>query len=299
MLLFLFLAVVLLTSVGLAVDLSRAALEQERIQIAADAASLAAVTALSSHTDYSRVSDIATSIASANSVSSDEVNATPPRCGTWAHGAFTPQSNSMCDGTSTAVEVTIRRSLPLSFGRIISNKDFHLMARSVSHKTPSVSGQCIRPFGIEQSYLSLRQPSVGSALVVQGDQNSGNWGKLDLYGNSSSGQAYTGYMLNNLCDDSIAIGRAVSVGTGNADIRQVFTTILNDSGPPYAAENMVLAVTSDFGKGNGTVNILSFVRADLLSQEGSGSKWRAIFRIVDLAAQPDPPPRFSQRQLMQ
>lgn len=295
MLLFLLLMIVLLSSAGLALDISRASLEQQRIQIAADAASLAAVGALGASADYSKVITVVKSIGSANSVSTGEITLTPPRCGVWKNNSFVPQSSQTCDTTSTAVEVTVNRSLPLSFGRIITDRDIQLVAQSVSHISSS-SRNCIRPFGIEMSYLSLRRPSIGDSVVVQGDQNSGNWGKIDLYGNSSSGHAYTDYMINNVCDDSIETGSTVSVGTGAADIRQVFATLLSNGS---AASNMVLAVTSDFGPGNGTVTILGFIRADLISQRGNGSNWSATLRIVELAAEPDPPASSLERQLMQ
>ena len=94
-------------------------------------------------------------------------------------------------------------------------------------------------------------------------------------------------MLHNLCDEQIAAGNSVSSGTGNAAIEQVFETILNDTTTPLASQNMVFAITTDFGVGNSLVQILRFIRVDLLSQEGNGQKWRATFKIVELDTQPD------------
>ena len=131
--------------------------------------------------------------------------------------------------------------------------------------------------------------SPDGTFSVSGTQGSGNWAKIDLEGNASSGEEYTKMMLSNLCDKAIAPGSYVSSGTGNAQIDQVFQALLDDTSPPRAAENMVLAVTSDFGKGNSQVQIQRFIKVDLLSQAGSGSGWRATFRIVDWDTEPEPP----------
>jgi hypothetical protein len=102
-------------------------------------------------------------------------------------------------------------------------------------------------------------------------------------------------MLTNLCDEEIAPGKYVSTGTGNARIEEVFQALLEDMSPPFAASNMVLAVTSEFGNGNSQVQIQRFIKVDLLSQEGAGSNWQASFRIVEWDAQPDLPTQPSRR----
>ncbi len=126
-----------------------------------------------------------------------------------------------------------------------------------------------------------------AGIVQCGTQNSGNWGKIDLDGNSSSGTVYTSLMLNNLCDDSFAPGNWVSAGTGNAQISQVFQSLLSDTSPPLAWSNLVFAVTSDFPQGNGLVQIRRFMRVDVLSQRGNGQGWSLTMRVVQLDAQPD------------
>jgi hypothetical protein len=138
----------------------------------------------------------------------------------------------------------------------------------------------------------------GGTFSISGTQGAGNWGKIDLYGNASSGTAYTNFMLHNLCDDQIAAGRSVSAGTGNAAIEEVFETILNDTCTPLASKNMVFAVTTDFGVGNSLVRILRFIRVDLLSQQGKGARWQAKFRIVELDSEPDSAPQTT-RQLVE
>lgn len=285
-------------SLAFAVDIGRAHDQQRQIQIAADAASLAALGALGQNASYANVLAAVSSIARANGVSDTEVLASPPRCGTWSNGSFVPHTGNRCDSSSTAVEVSILRYLPTSFGRVLNKNTFTLRAHSIGYLPPPVNGSCIRPFGVESSYLSNLNLPVGGTFSVQGAQGSGNWGKLDIGGNMSSGTQYTSQMLNNVCDDDVAQGHSISAGTGNAQIDQVFQALLNDSLPPLAAHNMILAVTSDFGNGNCSVMIERFIKVDLLNQSGNGSRWRANFRVVEWDAEPEAPSQPT-RQLVQ
>ena len=281
--------VVLVTSVGFAVDIGRAQDEKQQIQIAADAASFAAAAVLGTQTDLSTVTSRVESIAIANGASLEEVRKSPPRCGTWTNGAFVPHARNVCDSQTTAVKVTVSRAVPMKFAKMVRSEDISIEARSVSYIPPAVSGNCIRPFGVEASLLNSISPAVGSTFTVGGTQDSGNWGKIDLDGNSSSGQVFTSLMMNNVCDEGIGRGKYVSTGTGNAQIWQVFDTLLADDTPPLAWKDMIFAVTSDFKGGNCTVQIERFMKVDLLSQSGSGSNWRATLRIVDLDAEPESP----------
>jgi hypothetical protein len=283
------LSVILLAAVGFAVDLSRVHDEHQKIQIAADAASLAAVNTLGTQVDYSSVLSVIGMIARANAVSVGEFTEEPPQCGFWKSGAFVSQGATVCDGTSTAIQVTVKRRVPASFSRIVLKEDFHVMAQSVSYKPLASPGNCIRPFGVENSFLSNSKLQDGDTFTLGGTQEAGNWGKIDLDGNSSSGQQYTDLMTNNQCNDSFVKGNSVSQGTGNAQIWQVFDTLLSDAIPPYAARGMVVAVTSDFGSGNSMVNIIKFMKVDLLSQQGAGRNWSATFRVVNLDTDPESP----------
>lgn len=281
-----------------AIDLSRLYSERRGLQIAADAISFAGATALGPSADYPSVAASVSYIADANSITDAEVNATPPRCGIWQSGIFVPQIAGTCDQTSTAVEVNLSRSVPTSFASFFVPGPTSISVRSVTYRPTFTPGNCIRPFGVEDSYLSRLQLSEGQTFTVNGTQGPGNWGKIDLYGNASSGAEYSNLMLNNVCDDQIAAGASVSVGTGNAQISDVFSTILSDSTPPYAWHGMVFAVTTDFPNGNGVVEILRFIRVDLIAQQGNGQNWSATLKITDLTAEPDPrdPPL---RQLME
>lgn len=288
----------LIMSLAFAVDISRAHDQQRQIQIAADAASLAAAGALGQAGSYSSVLSTVTTIAQANGVAPSEVLYTPPRCGVWSNGSFTANSGTICDSSSTAVEVSIHRAMPTTFGRFFHLNQFALQARSIGYLPPPTGGSCIRPFGIESSHLTRLNVPVGGTVTVSGTQGAGNWGKLDIGGNSSSGTQYTNLMFNNVCHNSVAAGNSISAGTGNAQIDQVFQALLNDTTPPLGARNMVIAVTSDFGSGNCSVDIQRFMRVDLLSQSGNGARWQATFRVVELDATPDPPSQPT-RQLMQ
>jgi hypothetical protein len=185
----------------------------------------------------------------------------------------------------------------MTFARIMMSGEVTISAHSVGYR-PSGQPQCIRPFGVEASFLSRTPVSSGDTFTVGGTQESGNWGKIDIFGNSSSGQEYEQMMMNNACDDSFEVGRSVSQGTGNADIRQVFDALLSDQTPPFASQGMIIAVTSDFSSGNGSVTIQRFMKVDLLSHSGTGRGWSSTFRVVDDNAQPEPEPS-SGRQLVQ
>jgi hypothetical protein len=262
--------------------------EHRRLQISADALSIAGANALGPSADYPSVSAFISNIAGAHSVTEQEMSNPTPRCGIWQNGTFVPRTDGLCDKTSTAVEVTLTRSVSTSFARFIAFVPVTISARAVTYRPTFTPGNCIRPFGVENSYLTRLNLTNGATFTVNGTQGPGNWGKIDLYGNASSGTEYTSLMLNNLCDDQIVAGNIVSVGTGNAQISDVFQTILSDSTPPYAWHGMVFAVTSDFPNGNGVVQILRFIRVDLVSQQGNGQNWSATLRITDVDTEPDP-----------
>ena len=285
---------VLCSLLAFGLDMGRFYNERRQSQIAADAATLAGLNALVAGTTYHDVVNSITTKGKSNGVSADEIMRVQPRCGTWVNKSFIPQSVGVCDNTSTAVEVTIHRSLSTAMGSVFGLQPSILVAHAVGYKPLYRPGNCIRPFGIENSYFSQLNVPVGGTFTVSGSQGAGNWGKLDVYGNASSGTAFTEAMLNNICDDSISAGSQVSVGTGNAQISQVFNTLLADTTLPLASESMIFAVTSDFPNGNGYVELLRFIRVDLLSQSNSGHNWQATLRVVDLDAKPEsmkPPDR--------
>jgi hypothetical protein len=286
---FMIMTAVLLTSVAFAVDMGRAYDEQRQLQIVADAAALSAAGALGSDTSYMKILSVITAIARANGSTVDEIMESEPRCGTWENNSFVPSTGRSCPTSANAVEVSVERTIPTQFARLMNQNSFTLRANAVAYLPPPKGGNCIRPFGIEESHLDGLNVSKGGTFSVSGSQGSGNWGKIDLGGNASSGQEFTQLMLSNLCDESIATGNYVSSGTGNAQIDQVFQALLQDTSPPFASSNMVLAVTSDFGSGNSQVQIVRFIKADLLSQSGSGKSWQATFRLVEWDAQPEPP----------
>jgi Flp pilus assembly protein TadG len=292
---FMVITAVLLTSVAFTVDMGRAYDEQRQLQIVADSAALAAVSALGSGTSYTRILSIVAAIAEANGATIDEIMENEPLCGTWEEGEFIQSNGRSCPSSANAVEVNIKRTVPTRFAQLMNQHSMTLRASAVAYLPPPEGGNCIRPFGIEESHLETLNVSEGDTFSVSGSQGMGNWGKIDLGGNASSGKEYTQLMLTKLCNEAIAPGNFVSSGTGNAQINQVFQALLEDTTPPLAASNMVFAVTSDFGSGNSQVQIQRFVKVNLLSQEGSGSKWRANFQVVEWDTQPDPPVSPSRR----
>jgi hypothetical protein len=286
---------VLLTSMVFAVDIGRAHDQRRQLQNVVDAAALAAVGALGPDTDYTKMVSVITEIARANGATVEEILAIEPRCGMWDEGTFIAGGVHSCSSSMNAVEVSVNRSFPTTFARLLNQESFQFRTSAVAYKPAPSGGNCIRPFGIEQSTLDNVQGVTGEAFSVGGTQEVGNWGKLDIIGNSSSGVEYTRLMMTNLCDEAIATGGYVSSGTGSAQIDQVFQSLLQDTAPPFAWRNMVLAVTSDAKRGNSTVQILRFVKVDLLGHSGSGPRWRADFRVVEWDAQPDPPTQVTRR----
>jgi hypothetical protein len=285
---------VLCSFLAFAIDMSRLYNERHKAQIAADAATLAGLNTLVAGTTYSDVLDAITTNGNYNGASSGEILEARPRCGTWIQNSFISQPDGVCDSTSTAVEVTVKRALPVGLGNILGLAPSLIVTRAVGYKPLYRPGTCIRPFGIENSYFTQLNVPVGGIFTVSGSQSAGNWGKLDITCNASSGTSFTEAMLSNICDDSIAIGNQVSTGTGNAQISQVFSTMLADTTLPLASRSMVFAITTDFPNGNGYVELLRFIRVDLLSQSGSGQNWQATLRAVDLDAEPEsmkPPDR--------
>jgi hypothetical protein len=285
---------VLCSFLAFGLDVCRLYNERHKLQLTVDAATLAGLNALVAGTTYNDVVNAVTSNGNSNGALQAEILEVQPRCGTWVNDSFIPQPSGVCDNTSTAVEVTIARSVASGFGSILGLAQSTLRTRAVGYKPLYEPGNCIRPFGIENSYFTQLGLSVGSTFTVNGSQSAGNWGKLDINANASSGTAFTEAMLNNLCDDNIKPGSLVSTGTGSAQIAQVFETLLSDTTLPLASQSMIFAITTDFPSGNGTVEILKFIRVDLLSQRGSGHNWQATLRVVDLDAEPEsaePPKR--------
>lgn len=286
---------VLLTSMVFAVDVGRAHDQRRQLQNVADAAALAAVGALGSDTDYPKMVSVVTSIALANGASVEEIMEIEPRCGMWEDGVFKAGGVQSCTSSMNAVEVSVTRSVPTTFARLLNQESFQFRTSAVAYKPTPIGGSCIRPFGIEQSVLDTVRGFKGETFSVGGTQEVGNWGKLDIIGNSSSGVEYTRLMLTNLCDEAIKAGGYVSSGTGSAQINQVFDSLLADTAPPLASRNMVFAVTPDARRGNSTVQILRFIKVDLLGHSGSGPRWHADFRVVEWDAQPDPPVQPTRR----
>lgn len=286
---------VLLTSMVFAIDVGRAHDQRRQLQNVADATALAAAGALGPDTDYTTMVSVVTAIGRANGATVEEILAIEPRCGLWEDGKFTAGGFHSCTSSMNAVEVSVTRSVPTTFARLLNQDAFQIRTSAVAYKPPPIAGSCIRPFGIEQSALDNVQGFAGENFSVGGTQEVGNWGKLDIIGNSSSGVEYTRLMLTNLCDEAIKAGGYVSSGTGSAQIDQVFQSLLADTSPPLASRNMVFAVTPDARRGNSTVQILRFIKVDLLGHSGNGPRWRADFRIVEWDAQPDPPVQPTRR----
>lgn len=286
-----FLIVVLFAITALVFDFGRALVERHRISIASDAASIAALNVLGPGTSYNAVLSEVYSIVQFNNVLPGEILSV--RCGTWSGGNFTPQAAGVCNGSSNSVQVESRRVVPTFFARLIGVADLSPRVSALAHVTGVSAGACIRPFGVESSYFNgLYSPNgiqIGQTFTVGGHQSAGNWGKIDINGNTPDD--WQGNMLNDQCDPLIQLGAIFQGDTGFSQVRQVFNAIAQDQTPPPASVGMIIALTSDFPNGgSGNVTLHEFIKVDFLSHSGNGQNWQGQFRLVERNVAPPPPP---------
>lgn len=312
-----------------AIDVSKNLNAQRHINLAGDAAALAASRLLGSTATMVPLKQEACTIAAANGLTNSEVVSV--QCGTWSAPNFTPKCSSDCISSTTcttcssaadnvnAVRVVTRRGVSTSFARVMGVQTMYTTRDSVA-KATFIGDNCIRPFALEECTVSGITPGntassnfwVGESgaghivapLCSQSpwtDGGGGNWGKLMFPGiqtpqdwqNVMEGNG--SYGANGYCDSSIQIGSIVQMDTGNARIQQTF-----DAG--LAGSQFFLALTAPFPSGNHTSTISNFARVQFL-QTGAGcngSNWCGQFRLLEYPATPPmsgPPTTFQSRKL--
>lgn len=299
---------VLVGVTAIAVDLGRLFLEQRRIHYAADSAAIAAANKLNGLVADSTVDQEARAIGSLNGLASSEINVGGVQCGTWTgsnpmSGSFSPccsgvscSCSNCADQDANAVRVLTNRTFVTSFAKLLHVNTLSTQEFSIARAVRAPGFNCLVPFGVEVPSISGTQ--VGSTFTV-GNNSPGNWGKLDVGGQMSSGSNFHDAMLNGICDASAIIGNSVSQGTGSGgSISNVFDDVLQY----HKNMGMVIGVVTSFAQGNGNVTILNFAKVDFVSQTGNGNGWRGTFRLVEYptipptGGNPAPP---SQRFLVQ
>jgi hypothetical protein len=135
------------------------------------------------------------------------------------------------------------------------------------------------PLGVDG--VSNQSPIAGvsvGGMFNLGVAGAGNWGKLDIGGNMSSGTNFEDAMLNGTCSRTATVGSTVSVGTGfGGSLDHVMDQVLLSP----VANGMVISVTSRFPNGNGTVQIREFIKVAFKGSTGSGGNWRGQFQILE------------------
>lgn len=269
------------------VDYGRALWEERRIQNAMDYAAQAGATLMGTASlTYADVEQEVQAIAGANGVDPSEIESI--NCGRWQEisgsvGEYEFISEA-CDASgANAVQVNSTRRMKTTFARVMGNQALWPSAVAIAMRPTSSIAQCIKPFGIELSMIIDNTVEEGDVFTV-GKNSPGNWGKLDIGGNMSSGVNFMDAMLNDVCDEDVALNSVVSPGTGfGGAIDQVFDEVLDEG----EDQSMIVAANSDFGNGNSDVTILEFLEIDYIHDNGkSGANWQGTFRLIKRNATP-------------
>lgn len=255
--------------------------EQGRMaQYAVDAGALAAARLLTAADSV--VAREGAALAAENGLSNGD--GVTVRCGYWDRSTKTfTNCSPMChsqrcpctscaDGAVNAVRVSAARIVPTTFGRVLGITRVTPAVEAIALRQ-NLPGHCIRPFGIVSGVLRNLLP--GQTFTV-GDASS-NWGKLDIGGNMSSGTNFEDAMRYGTCNAQVAIGQPISSGTGfGGSISNTMDKVVRSS----SQNGMIIAATSAFPQGNGSVNFEEFIEVDFLGQSRNGSNWQGTFRLV-------------------
>jgi hypothetical protein len=279
---------------ALVVDLGHGYYQQRTIQNAADAASFAAVNLLSSTITDTEIVQESQELAGANGMDLSEI--LDIECGNWDRDARTFSAcadpctglclcESCSDAQANAVRVFANRHVSTSFGRLLGVSHLFPVVESIAHRRMDPDAMCLRPFGIETSYLDDEDDpiEIGDTFVIK-TPSPGNWGKLDVGGiNMSDGTNFRKYMLEGICDVIVNVGDQIGPGTG-------FGGTIETAFVPVLGEELIFLGVSDFGEGNSdTVAVNDFLKVRFDAQKKMGANWEATFTLLARPAQiPDP-----------
>lgn len=283
--------VTLLIFAAFAIDGGMAHVNQRRIHIAADAASLAGASLFSPTVLDNDIYSEARRVAALNGVSNSEISSI--QCGKWDTISGVSSFRACCgslqtcpcvncrDATADSVRVITRRTVPTTFARIMNLNSLSPSGLSVAKAVRSST--CVKPIGVEAATLS--GVSVGSTFTLS-KNSPGNWGKLNLGGvNMASGQNFEDAMLTNSCPAYTVVtpGQPVPVGTGfGGSIKDVMEEVLASN----LNQGIYLILNSPFPNGSGSVTVNEILKVDFLGATGQGANWVGSFRLVERNASP-------------
>lgn len=255
--------------VSLAVEISLGRAHQRHLQAGADAAALAGTLELAKNPVLSLpAQQEAGNAATANILTNSEVTAI--EVGTWD---FTSKQFSPSVPPYTAIRVAARRTVPVIFSQLLSWSALTPAVESVAVVTNPSEATCVIPYGIGYNFLSdliSNGLNYGDVITVEGE-SSGNWGKLDIGGNMSSLPDFTEAMVNGACTSPLSIGEMIEQATGYAGVPIGFEDRI-DLNPivviPVVTLYPLNVYGSDFDDGNGNVQVMGFIVAELIEQSG-------------------------------
>jgi hypothetical protein len=273
---------------ALAIDTGRARSRKVDAQATTDFTALAAVEYLPSATLQTNSRHVARANGLRDSAETypDTLTVT---CGVWSemNSTFTACSNATSapctactDSIASAVRAEVLRPVESMLARIFRADHLDTWVESIATKTPP-SSVCVRPIGVTRTTLQPQNtPLAPGQTFTISRETGGNWMKLDIGSQMSSGTNFRNAMLSLACPGTTAIGTWLSQGTGfGGSVRRVFGD-LGDSPDRATLSDMIIPVVTPLQNGNGDVQVLEFVRAKYLSQSGNGAGWTATFELV-------------------
>ncbi|MFN8388762.1 MAG: TadG family pilus assembly protein [Bdellovibrionota bacterium] len=258
---------------ALAIDLGEGFRQKRLLSIATDAGALYGAQALYYlHTSNPTPTQANRIVADAANFTTENAPGTAPtvELGVWNAGTFTPASAGV-----NAVRVKNQKVMPTVFTGIWGINSILPNTESVAAMGPAGGADCLIPWGLAKSFLQGR--NFGDTLTIP-QQSNGNWGKLDINGNMSSGPNYLDAMEHGLCGYPLEVGDTVSPGTGNAQLQNAF------DGRLASNPIVTIPIVNAFGNGNANVTIVGFAVVQLIAQRGNGGGWSGDFKLLDLPA---------------
>ncbi len=255
---------VIVGAAAFSIDVGDALWEHRQLQNVTDACALASVQRLYNGGTHTQIYNESAVLAAANyraaSITSVEL-------GRWENSAFTPGKVN-----PNAVRVSASNQVATFFGRIWGQNILNPQARSVAAMTGSNEVDCLIPYGVDDDVLKTIK--FGDTIDVSKD-DPGNWGKIDIDGNMSSGQKFNDAMRSGLCGSIVRIGDKFDPAPGFAGVVTGFDDRM-DINPI-----VVMPVVDNFDNGSSTqVTVVGFIVAQLVAQKGKGSKWSGELKFL-------------------
>lgn len=271
--------VALFAFAALSIDISNVLEKQRRAHIGTDAGALAGAALLTNATQNAvAIINEATSVAGANGVTAAEIAAGTGggvQVGFWNTNSLSFTANATgSDGRWNAVRVPARRNVPLLFGRVIGFGQMNPAVHSVAWLDSVSSPSCTKPFGVTSNILGVA--AIGSTVTVSQKQGqSGQWGQLNLNGETGGGQNWAAYMLSNYCG-SVSVGDTTAQTDPGADhVRRVMRELM------HREEIFIMPILASIDlQGKQPVEIVGFVGVQVVDVQGGGANMVITLKIV-------------------